>query len=127
MLLSKQRREIDRVMRRFLYAWQHEDWEGMYRSCQLTWASKASTSPEGLQAMFEHRPLVHYELVHIGQPKAHMVDVELRLDIESDNRFQTFTARARLAQEIKPYVPGKGGKWGVNPVSVTRMQPVEGE
>lgn len=129
MRLSKQRREIGRVIRRFLNAWQQEDWEAMYRSAQLTWASKPDNTAAALEAMVGDTPLANYEVLTIGNPKDGMADVGLKLRITSPGAEnpRVFTVRARLAQEAGPYKPSSSGKWGVNPLSILRMQPVEGE
>ena len=96
----------------FLKAWIANDKKLMYSHCQLTW--KKNNSKTKLNKFFFQK-LKGYSLLE-ERTKGAVSDIDIKLAFKD----KTAKVTARLICEEEAYKPSINGKWGLNPISLTK-------
>ena len=106
-------REIKKVIRKFLTAWQKKDWVKMAKYTQLTWRSNHENNIGWLESWFWEKNLKKWEITKIEFVGDACRDVYIDIDYGKEIK----KIKARILCEDAPYKPSIKGTWGVNPIS----------
>lgn len=104
------------VLKKYLEAWAKGDIDKMMKHCQITW-SRNHTKAE-LKGLFQNLRLTGYEFT--GEGKAQGIAL-LRLPVSAIINDKTCCLEAIMVCEVNAYTPKEDGIWGVNPVSILRI------
>ena len=101
----------------FLESWKNRDFQEMFDSSQLSWASE--NYPNTLAVKFGHWQIEDFEVMEETPYEEEIVsDVSFRIKSKG---IWTDPSTARVVREIGPFKASKDGKWGVNPISAMRI------
>jgi hypothetical protein len=128
---------------KFMYAWHNKKYNNMYKYCQLTW--KSNHSKTELKDMFSNTELLKYEIVQQHPNQAAILRYDIEVDVKV--RFKDKTGfvkkileslglsdikpgmvvdgvikKVTVIPENAPYKPDENGTFGVNPISVMKIE-----
>jgi len=105
----------------WMNAWMNRDWPAMASASQITWR-KDQSDPEGmLRDMFGWTTLSGYEIERVSGNALAAREVSVLIYYELTGEPATGRIEGRVIGEIAPYRPDPNGTWGVNPVSMSRI------
>lgn len=105
------------VLEKYLKAWIKRDPEKMYKHCQITWQSDHSKNE--LRDLFRDINLEDYSIGNIYEIEGISL-CKIRVHAKINKEKCAF--EAILACETEAYSPREDGKWGVNPVSILKIE-----
>jgi hypothetical protein len=131
------------ALTKFLYAWQNKKYNNMYKYCQLTW--KKNHKKTELKDMFGNTELLKFEIVQEHENDAAIlrhdfeVNVKVRFkqktgfvkkileslnlsDIPANYVVDGVVKKVTIIPENAPYKPDENGIYGVNPISVMKIE-----
>ncbi len=131
------------ALTKFLYAWQNKKYNNMYKYCQLTW--KKNHKKTELKKMFRNTEIVKFEIVQEHPNDAailrHDIEINVKIRFKDKTEFVKTLLENLGLSEIKPgmiidgvvkkvtiipenapYKPDENGTFGVNPISVMKIE-----
>lgn len=105
------------VLEKYLKAWIKRDPEKMYKYCQITWQSNHGKNE--LRDLFRDINLEDYSIGTVS-------DIEgialCKVHVNAKINGEKCSFNVILACETEAYIPREDGKWGVNPISILKIE-----
>ena len=122
----------------FLECWKKGSFKKMINFIQISWKSEQENSKQKLEAFFDHKKLIYYEIKSRKKVDKAVMDmlekygfnrkevekafVDIEVFIKYNYSGKIFTKRIipRISCEAGPYKPDEKGMWGINPTSALK-------
>lgn len=105
------------ILEKYLEAWIERDPEKMYKHCQTTWQSNHMKNE--LRDLFRNINLEDYSIIITSGIQEIMLR---KFEVHAKINERNCSFNVVLVCETAAYTPYKDGRWGVNPISILRIE-----
>ncbi len=110
--------KAQQTLERFLKAWKAGNYLKIYKHSQVTWKSNHSKSD--IEAMFMDNPIIDYCILDY-QGVILPSREELIIKVKNSQGRWSEPIKVNVLCESAPYKPEPNGAWGVNPISILKI------
>lgn len=116
----------ERALAEYVAAWRDQDWQKMVSRAQITWVDADSDPAGTLEAFYDFKDLMGFEVTMIAAVSEVTTDVTFVVHYEAfTNEVEKKEITARVIKETAPFETSTQGQWGVNPISTLSETDVE--